>query len=1444
MAEGRLRKLVETVEDRTGITIERKERVQLLEASDWQRRTLQKDLDLLAYTALDYFGGNEQDLKAVERRKLAQRSRVAWQKDPQAGAAVDLQNDFIFGRGVPKPKCADPKVQETVDEAWDDPDNKLILTTYAAQLALGVDLSTQSNVFFLVFDNGADGKIKIGILEHDAVENVVRDENFRHRILYYVARRKIVKWDYLNDQAQVVSERDRDTVIDRPVLYFGHWENIEIAKKENPSLELAPENKLGKGKVFHLFINKTTEAAFGHPVMDRTLRWFTAYNCHDEATEALTDEGWLGLQELERRWADGTVPRLAGYDTDGETMLWEKPQDFNVQPFDGEMLRFSAATGLDMLVTPNHRMLVRTGKGDWRFVEANAVPAHRYAQAPVVAELAGTHVEEFVLAGVPISTRARAAHGRLRAEGLYEADDPLTETREFRVPMDAWLRWLGWWIAEGWTGAKVCQSVNSESIEMLKEVCDALGIPGRSALRRNGEMWDWSPTAAHKQISEWLADNAGVGARDKRIPSFVFDLAVEQRMELLRGLMAGDGTPTEWEERGRGWLATSSIQLAEDAQRLATLCGWRATLKKVLIRGTEHYRVHLVKRNTRRLPQGVPEAYRGRVWCFQMPSGTMVTRRNGCVAISGNTFMEARVDMARAAAALIMKRKVQGTPNQVQKMATQMLSRRNVLGQAIGEVEPGVNIGPKAASTVTENTEVSHEAIKLDSGSANAETDGQMIRSQISAATHFPQHYLGDAGSANLATATCHDDKTEALTSEGWMGLKALKERDAAGTLPLIAAFDLQREALVYERAEKGLRLYDYDGEMVELRNSRHADMLVTPNHRMLVRKDATSAYEFVEAGNLGKRRWEVRTAAPLAGGERIEEFVLPSHVIGHRGRSAESERRQKRIMALVSAGHTNVDIASEVGVPASTVSRVRSGKASLVREARPAVTMKMDAWLRWLGWWIAEGSEEATVYQSEDSAWFEEVRQACADLDIEGVEGYKKGRGSARTWYWKPRNPSQFMAWLNEHVGCGAANKRVPAFVFALEADQQRQLLRGLMGGDGHAPDGWETQGNSVFHTTSQTLADDVQRLALACGFFARLRCLSTYQTKRGERSAYTVSLYRGSSKRKLDSHGRLPVPVRRSYKGQVWCFSLPSTTMVTRRNGVVAIAGQSMELPVLKHIESGQEVFEGLFRWFVDKVIERAVETGRIPKELTAEEIEEQKTEEDAKAANREKELAPQLPISPSPADGKGPTALQAAHADAVEDEAETERDLSYEFSMPSPLRRMLGDLTNAIESIAKTFDPNGTNIELSRVLLNVALGEGLEIEDPAAVVERVFPPGYEDPALASALNQQRMGMQPEGEEGEGEGDNPYGGRMKASTPEENPYGAQEARRAFEVNVIAGRGGTPIRIQQARFSQLPAADRTRSQDHTQNVLDRFDEDVIGRAEQALGEMLENHDG
>lgn len=290
----RLSEAREVVEERLGYTAIPKDRLELYEARSREAGALRRELDSLAWTALNYSAGSPQELRPEERRKIIQKARVVWMKDPQAGAAIDLMNEFVFGRGMPKPKANDEKVQEVLDDWWDDVDNQEVLTSYTAQLAFGTDLSIQSNVFVLVFDEGEDGKVKLAILDHDDVEAVVRDPDAKHRVMYYVARHFRQEWDFENDMPDTklksggFPDARAGAKGEGEIRYYAHWRNVEEAVKDaeeglRDAPNLAPEAKMGEGKVFHVAINRTSAMAFGHPTMDRLLRWYNAYNTFIDA---------------------------------------------------------------------------------------------------------------------------------------------------------------------------------------------------------------------------------------------------------------------------------------------------------------------------------------------------------------------------------------------------------------------------------------------------------------------------------------------------------------------------------------------------------------------------------------------------------------------------------------------------------------------------------------------------------------------------------------------------------------------------------------------------------------------------------------------------------------------------------------------------------------------------------------------------------------------------------------------------------------------------------------------------------------------------------------------------------------------------------------------------------------------------------------------------------
>jgi hypothetical protein len=278
--EGLVGRLIQGVEDRTGLTTVPVERLNYLEEAVNELGAVRKELDLLGYTVLDYFGGRPQDATPQQRRSMAQKARYAWMNDPVAGAAVNKINDFTFGRGVPKPRAKDEEVQKVLDEAWEDHDNQRVLTSFQAQMELSTDLCIQNNLFFLMFDEGEDGKVKLSVLNHDSIENAVTDPENRLRVLWYLAKEKKQKWDYKQDRLDMESQATPPKTV-----YYQHWKNLEVAQDEDREepLDMPEPQKRGEGKVYHLANNKGMEQVFGVPEFQRLLRWISALNSFMEA---------------------------------------------------------------------------------------------------------------------------------------------------------------------------------------------------------------------------------------------------------------------------------------------------------------------------------------------------------------------------------------------------------------------------------------------------------------------------------------------------------------------------------------------------------------------------------------------------------------------------------------------------------------------------------------------------------------------------------------------------------------------------------------------------------------------------------------------------------------------------------------------------------------------------------------------------------------------------------------------------------------------------------------------------------------------------------------------------------------------------------------------------------------------------------------------------------
>ncbi len=299
-------RLRENLEDRTGYSFMPQERASALEEAAVEARALSKELDMLGWTVLDHVAGEPNEVRPEERRKMARQAEMVWMRDPQAGAAVDLMNDFVFGRGVPKPTAKDPAVQEVLDEVWDDSDNKLALTRYEAQVALGTSLSLTANLFILFFE-GSDGKIKLGLLDQSLVEAAVRSDENRLRVLYYMAVKRKTAWDYENDRPKAMADVGSGDG-KRNIEYYEHLTNVESLEADGGKVDKPPKDKMGEGKVYHVAINRTSEMAFGVPPMRRLIKWFAAYN---DFMGARVDVAQAAAAFVMKRKVKGTPNQLA-----------------------------------------------------------------------------------------------------------------------------------------------------------------------------------------------------------------------------------------------------------------------------------------------------------------------------------------------------------------------------------------------------------------------------------------------------------------------------------------------------------------------------------------------------------------------------------------------------------------------------------------------------------------------------------------------------------------------------------------------------------------------------------------------------------------------------------------------------------------------------------------------------------------------------------------------------------------------------------------------------------------------------------------------------------------------------------------------------------------------------------------------------------------------------
>jgi PBSX family phage portal protein len=372
-----------------------------------------------------------------------------------------------------------------------------------------------------------------------------------------------------------------------------------------------------KDSMFQIYDERCAEhvrIAFRLPPMFLGLSEAYNFACYDEQTETLTDQGWISASNFKEGM------KVAQVDPDTGELEYVYPSALSTYSVDDVQMHTFKSQTTDICVTPKHRMLWRdTRKGDWRVTPVEDLNS-RCQFKTTVDWKGGERLNIFEFPKPELSKYSSAKPQPL----AIEATD--------------FLQLVGWVVSDGHVAPDTYVGITQHKNRYWDEICAlADRLPVRNTYVLNEDKEISQMCLADITLHRWAKENIGKGV-DKCLPDWMLNLPKDQLEILFDTMMKGDGTIND---KGTSYCTTSP-KLRDQVQEIALKLGYRA---KAIESASGTYgnlpvfRILLTKRDSTDIyPQNVSrKSYTGDVHCFTVPSGVYVTRRNGCVAIQGNT---------------------------------------------------------------------------------------------------------------------------------------------------------------------------------------------------------------------------------------------------------------------------------------------------------------------------------------------------------------------------------------------------------------------------------------------------------------------------------------------------------------------------------------------------------------------------------------------------------------------------------------------------------------------------------------------------------------------------------------------------------------------------------------------------------------------------------------
>jgi len=339
--------------------------------------------------------------------------------------------------------------------------------------------------------------------------------------------------------------------------------------------------------------------------------------CHDEKTEVLTKRGWIYFKDLTMNDYISTVNKKS------LVAEWQKPSEVIYKHYNGEMIHFRERNSIDLMVTPDHKMLVDNRVG-------NHKSGRKTKQFKLIS--AQNLSDNYVFRKWQMVTTSIPGTGDYPKNVAMPKCDHRKGVKIIqKLKTEDVMELAGWYISEGHCRysenkqrrgeitISQSQSANPIYRNEIIDLFDRLGLNPNCNNKKNITGWNIN-------IAEFLRNEFGSGSYNKKIPQWVKALHPDLLKILRNTMMKGDGN-------SNGLAYTSfSHKLCDDFQEICFFTGWRASVSKNIVRIGQKNKYPEIRNRP------IKTNYNGMIGCATVPNHTLVTRRNGKIIVSGNSY--------------------------------------------------------------------------------------------------------------------------------------------------------------------------------------------------------------------------------------------------------------------------------------------------------------------------------------------------------------------------------------------------------------------------------------------------------------------------------------------------------------------------------------------------------------------------------------------------------------------------------------------------------------------------------------------------------------------------------------------------------------------------------------------------------------------------------------